>query len=275
MPATGTDLKLTIANHTVSYTDAGGKNAPAILFIHGFPFNKHTWAGQVEALKENFRVIAYDVRGHGQSDIGSVDFSIDLFVADLINLMDALQIKKTLLCGLSMGGYIALRAMEQHPDRFIGLILCDTQCIADSPESKEKRLKAIESILANGVAMYAKASIMNLFAEESFHTKRNEIAAIQKTIEQTPAETLCKTLSALAQRNETCSRLPEITIPVLILVGREDKITPIAAATLMHEKIKHSILTVIEHAGHVTNLENPTDFNHHLKQFVLPFSKKS
>jgi 3-oxoadipate enol-lactonase len=269
------DLKLTINNYTVSYTDQGDKNAPTILFIHGFPFNKNMWAGQVDALKENFRVVAYDVRGHGGSDIGHVDFSIDLFVTDLINLMDALQIEKAILCGLSMGGYIALHALEQYPGRFEALILCDTQCMADTPEGKEKRMKAIESIKANGVALYAKASIINLFAEESFQTKQKEIAAIQKTIEQTSPETLCQTLMALAQRRETCTRLTEIKIPVLILVGREDKITPIAAAKLMDEKIKHSTLIIVEHAGHLTNLENPSDFNYQLKQFVYSFSKKT
>jgi 3-oxoadipate enol-lactonase len=200
MAATGTELTLTINNLTVSYTDEGNKEAPAILFIHGFPFNKHMWAGQVDALKDNFRVVAYDVRGHGGSDIGNIDFSLDLFVADLINLMDALKIQKALLCGLSMGGYIALHALEQFPNRFVALILCDTQCMADTPEGKEKRMKAIESIKANGVILYAKASIMNLFAEESLQTKQKEIAAIQKTIEQTSAETLCQTLLALSQR---------------------------------------------------------------------------
>jgi 3-oxoadipate enol-lactonase len=275
MPSAATNLKVTIHNHSLSYTDEGDKDAPAILFIHGFPFNKSMWAEQSGALKENFRVITYDVRGHGESDMGNVDFSIDLFVTDLIGLMDALKIEKALLCGLSMGGYIALRAREQHPNRFLALILSDTQCMADTPEGKEKRMKAIESIKSNGVEMYAKASIINLFAQESSQTKQNEIAAIQKTIEQTSIETLCQTLMALSQRTETCTRLAEIKIPVLIMVGREDKITPIATAKLMNEKIRHSIMIVIDHAGHLPNLENPSDFNYQLKQFLYPFAKKS
>lgn len=233
------------------------------------------WAGQAEALKENFRVITYDVRGHGESDRGDVDFSIDLLVADLIGLMDALKIEKTLLCGLSMGGYIALRAMEQHPKRFLALILSNTQCVADTPEAKEKRMKAIESIKTHGVEMYAKASIINLFAEESFQAKQKEVAAIQQMIEQTPRETLYQTLTALSKRCETCSRLSDIKIPTLILVGREDKITPIAAAKFMNEKIRHSRMIVINHAGHLPNLENPSDFNYQLKQFVYPFAKKT
>jgi 3-oxoadipate enol-lactonase len=269
------DLTIHINKITVSYTDEGPKEAPTILFIHGFPFNKHMWQGQTDALNGDFRVITYDVRGHGQSEPGTVDFSIDLFVTDLVNLIDALKIEKVIVCGLSMGGYIALRALELYPNRFLALILCDTQCIADTPEGKEKRMKAIESVKTHGVPMYAKASLINLFAESSFETRKKEVEDIRQTIEQTSSETICRTLLALSQRRETCSRLSEIKIPTLILVGREDKITPISAARLMHDSIKHSVMVVIEHAGHVTNLENPSDFNYQLKQFVYPFAEKS
>ena len=145
--------------------------APVIIFIHGFPFNKSMWNLQVEALKDKYRVITYDIRGHGKSDAGNEVFTIDLFVNDLINLMDALKIDNAILCGLSMGGYIALNAMAKYQERFDALILCDTQCIADTPEAKEKRIKAIESIRKTGVEKYADESIKNLFASGSFINK--------------------------------------------------------------------------------------------------------
>lgn len=274
MSNTSADLKLIINNITVSYTDDGLKNARTIIFIHGFPFNKSMWTVQVSTLQENFRVITYDVRGHGESDIGNVDFSIELFVDDLVGLMDSLNIEKTLLCGLSLGGYIALRAIEKYPDRIQALILSDTQCIADSPEAVEKRMSTIDGINANGVQQYAETSIANLFAPESHKAKQKEITAIRNTILSTPKETLIKTLKALAARKETCTSLNKINVPVLIIVGREDKITPIAAARFMNEKIKHSIIMIVDHAGHLTNLENPSDFNDQLKKFVYPFSEK-
>src|SRR5665811_1005464 len=144
MRNTGKNIHITTNNITVSYTDEGPDNAPVIIFIHGFPFSKEMWKKQMESLNENFRVIAYDIRGHGKSYSGTNDFSIELFVKDLLSLMDALQIEKTTLCGLSMGGYIALNAIENHPKRFDALVLCDTSCMADSPEAKGKRMKAIE-----------------------------------------------------------------------------------------------------------------------------------
>ena len=268
MSSFGNDIKVIINNVTVSYNDEGPENAPVIIFIHGFPFNKSMWNLQVKALKDKYRVITYDVRGHGKSDAGNDVFTIDLFVKDLINLMDALKIDNAILCGLSMGGYIALNAMGKYPERFNALILCDTQCIADTPEAKEKRIKAIESIRKTGVEKYADESIKNLFASGSFITKQKEIAAVREMILKTSEQSLCNTLLALSHRKETCNILPGIKIPALIMVGNEDKITPPASARFMNENIKDSIMKILEYAGHLSNLESPYEFNVHLKRFI-------
>lgn len=268
MRESGNNIRITINDLAVSYNDEGKIGDPVIIFIHGFPFNKSIWNNQTEALKENYRVIAYDVRGHGNSDAGTEDFSIDLFATDLLNLMDALKIDKAILCGLSMGGYIALNVIENYPDHFDALILGDTTCLADTPEVKEKRLKTIESIQKDGVEKFADESIKNLFAPESFTTKKKEIAAVREMIVHTTEESLCKTLRAFYERKETCSKLSEIYVPVLIMVGEEDKITPLAAAQLMQKKIKDSLLSIIEHAGHLSNIENPSEFNNQLEEFA-------
>lgn len=265
------DSTLTINNHQVNYSEAGSHSSIAVIFIHGFPFSKEMWRNQMEALEHDFRVIAYDVRGHGRSSSGDDTFSLELFATDLVGLMNALGIEKAILSGLSMGGYIALRTIELHASRFIGLVLCDTQCVADSPESREKRIKAIASIKANGVALYAKASITNLFTEESFRNKDEIITKILNTIEQTSSETLCRTLLALSNRKETCTELHAINIPTLVIVGREDKITPITVAQQLHERIKNSTFVIIDQAGHLSNLENPVQFNSNLKLFLSQF----
>lgn len=275
MSRTGNNIGILVKKLTVSYSDHGPNDAPVIIFIHGFPFNKSMWHGQAEALKDNYRLITYDIRGHGNSDPGIDDFSVDLFVIDLLRLMEKLKIEKSILCGLSLGGYIALNAVLKHPDLFDGLILNDTQCIADTPEIKENRCTAIIRIKEKGVEQYADEIIKNLFAAESFIKRGNVIAEVKEMIINTPIQTLCNTLHALAERKETCSRLPEINIPVLIIVGKEDKITPIAAAQQMHELIKDSSLQIIPDAGHVTNLENPTAFNFQLVNFLTMVGKKS
>ncbi len=264
----GISISMFVNKHTISYFDEGSENAPVIIFIHGFPFNKSMWIKQAEALKENARVIAYDVRGHGDTDSGTQDFSIELFVQDLISLLDKLKIEKAILCGLSMGGYIALNAVENHPERFSALVLCDSNCIADTPDAKEKRMKAIENIRENGVKNYVDESIEYLLAAENFTTKPGLVDEIRTMMVNTAWKTLVNTLQALSTRKETCSKLPEIRIPVLIIVGKEDIVTPPEAAQFIHEKIKGSLLSILPHAGHLSNLENPDKFNEILKKFI-------
>jgi esterase/lipase len=189
--------------------------------------------------------------------------------------MDALNIEKTIICGLSMGGYIALNAIENHPERFNALILSDTNCTADMPEAKEKRMNAIENIQENGVDKFANDLIINLFADESFQRNLKEIPNVREMIVNTSTLSLHNSLHALAERKETCGKLSEIKVPVLIIVGKEDKITPPDAARFMQSKIKGSLLRIIEHGGHLSNLENSYEFNYQLTKFMVSVNQGS
>ena len=268
MRTTGKNIRLIVNDLEMSYTDQGHVDDPAIIFIHGFPFNKSMWDRQVEALNGNYRIVTYDIRGHGNSDTGMEAFSIDLFVNDLISFMDILHINKTSLCALSMGGYIALNAIQKYPERFNSLVLSDTQCLADSVEAKEKRMKAIDYIINYGVEKYAEDSVKNLFAAISFDSRSVEIESVKEMIVTTSVGSLCSTLLALSQRKETCTTLSEINVPVLIIVGEEDRITPPPNSVFMHQKINNSALHIIKHAGHLCCLENPEEFNEQLNGFL-------
>lgn len=266
-------MELIVNELLVSYNDEGPDDAPVIIFIHGFPFNKSMWYHQAAALKDDYRIITYDVRGHGNTPLGNVKCTINLFASDLIGLMDGLKIETAFICGLSMGGYIALNAVEKYPERFEALILSDTQCKADTKEAKEKRNKSIENINNTGVLNYATDSLQKLFAPESCITKKNEMSAVKHMIMTTSPQSICCTLLALADRIETCSILSEITIPVLIMVGKYDVITPAAESILMHNKIHNSVIHILDHAGHLANIENYQAFNYQLKKFVDEVTK--
>ena len=275
MRSFGNNISIKIDNLCVSYNDSGTDNAETIIFLHGFPLNKSMWDRQADALKNKYRVIAYDIRGHGNSEAGIDEFFIELFVNDLVQLMNALKIDKAVLCGLSMGGYIALSAIAKYPLRFEALVLSDTQCMADTPEAKEKRLKTIEHIKEKGVENYADESLKMLFAPESFITNKEEIISVKEMIINTSKQSLFNTLIALSERKETCSSLQDIEVPVLIMAGKEDKITPPDVARMMHEKIQNSALNIIEHAGHLANMENPDEFNYQLEHFLDQVFRKS
>jgi len=260
-------MRVRVDDIMVGCSDEGAHDAPALIFVHGFPFNRSMWQSQMAEFSEGWRVIAFDVRGHGESEAGEKPFSIGLFAEDLIGLMDALGIEKAVLCGLSMGGYIALNAALNNPGRFEALVLSDTQCAADTPEAKEKRLEVIGAIRKNGVERFADTSLKNFFAPATLTKEGAEIATVRGMIAATCEETLVRTLHAMREREESCSRLQEIAVPVLVLVGEEDAITPPEAARLMQEKIEGCRLAVIAQAGHLSNMENPAAFNRELKSF--------
>ncbi len=265
---------ITLNDLFISYTDEGNESNAAVVFIHGFPLDKSMWKGQTEALRNKYRVITYDVRGYGDSEAGTEELTIDLLAADLKRLLNLLNLPKVILCGFSMGGYIALRAAEKFPENFDALILCDTQCAADTVEAKEKRMKSINAIRNDGLEMYADQVITGFFSSNSVAKKSKKIIEVRRIIENNSTEVMCNTLQALADRTETCSNLNKIEIPVLILVGNEDTITPPAVAELMQSKIIGSTLHRLENAAHLSNLDNPVDFNKHLTDFLVLVTQK-
>ena len=262
------ELEIRTGTIVARYNESGPKDAPPVIFIHGFPFDKSMWDGQLDALGDKNRCIAYDIRGYGQTESGDEDFSIELFADDLDRFMDLMQIPQAVICGLSMGGYIALRAYEKYPGRFRGMILCDTQCIADTPEGKEKRYKTIEQIESSGLNEYAEGSIKNLFSENSLQNKKPVVEEIKNTILGSSPQSIIQTLKALANRTETCSTLSDVNIPVLIICGSDDKITPPVRAEFLNQNISGSKLMIINGAGHLTPLEQPEEFNGAVKNFL-------
>lgn len=267
MKISGRDLEIKVNGLKVCYDDFGNGKIP-IIFIHGFPFDKSSWKPQVDFLKNTNRVIAYDIRGFGKSTADNETTSMSLFADDLIKFMDALQINKAIVCGLSMGGYILMNASIRYPNRFKAIILSDTQCIADSPKAKEKRYKSIEQIEANGINSFASDNVENIFSKESFDNKPGLVEKMKNVILSTSPQTIVGTLKALTKRHEMCPWLGKITVPSLILCGREDTVTPFIQSEFLFNKIPNSILLGIEKAGHLSNLEQPEEFNGHLKNFI-------
>lgn len=269
--AKGYDLNISINNCNLSYDDVGEGNVP-VIFLHGFPFDRTMWMRQLDFFKSSYRLIAFDIRGFGKSTVGEGDFSIDLFTDDLIAFMDELNIPKAIVCGLSMGGYIALNMQQRFPQRIEALILADTQCIADTTEAKEKRYKTIEEIKAQGDTQFKEGFIKNVFAPSSLEGKKEIVQQLRNVVTATAQDSIIKGLKALAERRETCSGLNKISIPTLIICGKEDQLTPLAQSEMMQAAINGSVIKIINEAGHVSNLEQPEVFNKYLQDFFSTLS---
>lgn len=263
----GYDLKVTIDGLEVSYHDLG-KGKITLIFIHGFPFNKSMWDAQLEFFKSSHRVIAYDVRGFANSEDEKSVLNIQLFADDLIRFMDKLDIDKAVVCGLSMGGYILLNAQKRYPERFEGLIFCDTQCISDNHDAMAKRVNDISKIKADGVYEFNENFIKSVFYEESLSEKKDVVDKVHKMVFANSQHEIVSGLIAIAGRPQTCTTLHRIKTPTLIICGRQDQITPLEQSEFMHNEIKGSVLQIIEEAGHVSNLEQPDEFNQHILHFL-------
>lgn len=267
----GYNLTTDVNNFQLSYDDVGEGTIP-IIFLHGYPFNKTMWQLQLEFLKTSYRLIACDIRGFGKSTDEKSELSIDLFGEDLIAFMDKLNIEKAIICGLSMGGFIALNVMKRFSDRFAALILCDTQCIADTAEVKAKRYGIIDDIAINGPTKFNEGFIKSVFHKDSLSNKKELVKKLHQVVFANSQHVITMGLKVLAERAETCSTINKITIPTLIICGREDEVTPLAQSEFMNKNIKRSILYVINNAGHVSNLEQPDEFNKNILDFLKAFN---
>lgn len=252
------------------YKQVNKEAETTVIFIHGFPFSHKMWQEQMDVLPKHIRGIAYDVRGHGYSEVGDGMYTVELFTDDLAALMEKLNVEKAILCGLSMGGYIAMRLAIKYPEKVSGLILCDTRAEADTNEARLKRAAAIQKVKSEGLESYAADSVKTLLAPASLDNK----ALVQKTermIEDTSRLAVCGTLLALASRLDSAESLDEIKVPTLVLVGEEDVITPPIASQTIHEGISGSRQETIPMAGHLSNLENPDAFNRAMLGFLARF----
>jgi 3-oxoadipate enol-lactonase len=261
-------MKIKLNGLTMNYAERGLPQGTPVVFIHGFPFDHSMWDPQMKALPNHFRAITYDVRGHGMSDVGDGQYTIEFFVDDLIALLDHLVIDKAIFCGLSMGGYIALRAYERHPGRFKALVLCDTKSEADTNDGKIKRSATLKTVKTEGVGVFASEFVKIIFAPQTFQAQPDVIDSIKSTIVANSPLGISGAALALATRTDTTGVLSKIAVPTLILVGEDDHLTPPSASQAMQRQIAGSELHIIHQAGHMSNLENAPEFNKHLIDFL-------
>lgn len=262
-------LGINVKNNTISYLSKSSASAKiAVVFVHGFPFDKSIWKDQLEELPAGIRGIAYDIRGFGESSTEHHFLSVDLFARDLIAFIDSLQMETCVLCGISMGGYIALRAVEIGSSKVGGLILCDTNSMSDNNESKLKRFKSIEQILSGQKVEFTEGFIKNVFYDVTLAEKPEIVQFLRKVIMSAPDKTICATQLALASRTDTSVSLKKITLPALIVRGEYDKIISIEQSNQLAAGISNSEHVTISKSAHLPNLENPGDFNSSINSFL-------
>lgn len=249
------------------FTEGNANNKP-IVFIHGFPYDHTMWDKQVDELKLNHFCLTYDIRGLGQSPIGDGQYTIESFVDDLETIVSEQKLAKPILCGLSMGGYIALRAVERNEDKYSGLILCDTRSGSDTDEGKIKRAENIKKINTLGVKQFVNDFVPLCFSVKSITDANDEYTRVLNKSLSSNAIGVKGCLLAMAGRTDTTSYLSKIKIPTLFLCGEDDRLTPPDVMELMAEQIPGSQFEIVPDAGHMSPIENAPFINNKIKKFL-------
>ena len=250
----------------IAYTDAG--QGDPVLFVHGFPFNKSMWEAQTASLSGQFRCIAVDLRGHGDSEDVSGTYFMDTLADDLNSLLDHLNIDNVNLVGFSMGGYVAFAFYRKYGQRVKALILADTRPQPDSPEAKQGRENTAQTVLNDGTDGVAQTLTGRMLAPANLEERPALAQTVKALMTSTPVNGWVGDLRGIAERPDSTDTQGQITCPTLILVGDQDAITPPADSTLMAESISGAKLVEISQAGHLTPIEQPEAFNNALNEFL-------
>jgi len=264
------------ATHHVAVRDTrlavhtSGSGLP-LLMLHGFPLDHGMWARQ-EPLAEHLRLIVPDQRGFGGS-AGPGPKSMEQLADDAVALLDALHVTEpAVVCGLSMGGYVAQHVAARHPDRVAALVLVDTRLEADTPDVRAGRVDLAAKVGRIGQRIVAEAMVPRLLATSAEARGAPDRVAIeaelQRTIEAQPVATIQAALAALGDRPDMTDAMRRLRAPALLVVGAEDALTPPACMEKAEQLIPDARLLVVPRAGHMTPLEAPGVFNAAVLEFL-------
>ena len=259
-------MKAHINGIDLAYSDEG-QGSP-IVFLHAFPLNRTMWTPQVEGLKNQYRVITIDLRGHGESDAPMWRYTLEQFADDIITLLQHLGIPHATFVGLTMGGYILFALVRKYPEYVGALVLADTRAQADTPEAKTTRFSMAQVAYRRGSTAIADLMLPKLLSPSGIKTNHALIAQLRTIITGNQISGIIGDLMAMAERPDATSLAQTINVPTLVLVGDQDIPSPPDEMKTMAAHIPEATFTVIPQAGHLSNLENPDAFNEALFKFL-------
>lgn len=231
-----------------------------LVLLHAFPLDSRMWNAVRAPLASHLRVITPDQRGLGRSPLPETDRepSLEDAARDVVALLDRLDLDRVVLGGCSMGGYLAMAVLRLAPERVGGLVLIDTKAAPDTPEAAQTRLDVAARVEREGTETWlAEANLPNLLAGSTREQRPELVETVRGIIESQPPSGISWTALALRTRPDSLDLLRDSGVPALVIVGEEDPITPVAAASEMAEAMDGATLVVLPDAGHLTPLEDP------------------
>ena len=257
-------MKIRANGININYQIDGPDGAPWIVFSNSLATTIAMWDEQADALKNSYRVLRYDQRGHGGTDAPAGRYAFDTLLADAITLLNALSITKAHFAGLSMGGATALGLAERHLDRFQSIIVCDSPCQSTRQSSQqwEERIAVAQK---QGIAALVEPTVSRWFPPEILAKNPPHVDKVRAMIRATPVDGFIGCAAALAD-HDYAAAIAGVKCSVLFLVGEKD--APARAMRKLHEKLPGSRYVALPGAGHISNMDRPAEFNLAVAEFL-------
>ena len=243
---------------------------PPVLLIHGFPLDRTQWRHQLLGFSQ-WRRIAPDLRGFGASanaPVGQDAWSMAGYVEDLVGVLDGLGAESAVVCGFSMGGYIALELWRRYPDRVRALVLMDTKAEGDTPEARRARDDMAAVAQRDGPEAIAERMVPRLLSRETLDTQPETVAHVRAMIGRATPGGMVAALHAMRDRRDNVDLLAGITVATLVVGGAEDALTPAEGMRAMAAAIPEATFVAVPSAGHLAPLEQPLAVNRAVREFL-------
>ena len=250
----------------INYQIDGSDGAPWIVFSNSLATTTAMWDDQAAGLKDKFRVLRYDQRGHGATSAPVGRYLFDTLLADALALMDALSIGKAHFAGLSMGGATALGLAERHPDRFDRVIVCDSPC-QSTPQSSAQWEDRIKVAQEKGMEALVEPTVTRWFPPDTVAKNPPHLDKIRAMFRATPVNGFIGCAAALAD-HDYATAIASVKRPVLFLCGEKD--APAPAMKKLNEKLAGSSYVELPGAGHISNMDAPAAFTKTMRDFITP-----
>jgi 3-oxoadipate enol-lactonase len=257
-------MKITANGIDVHYTIEG--EGPVVTFSHALGCNLSIWDEQARALGGRYRVLRYDARGHGQTTATSGPYTLEQLAEDLYGLLSGLGIADTHFVGISMGGMIGQVFALRHPQMVRSLVLCDTTSNYP-PEALPAWEERILTVVARGMEPVVEPTLQRWFTGPFRKNHPDLMDRVRAMIRGTPPKGYVGCCHAIPRINTT-ERLREVRCPALVIVGEEDRGTPVEMARVIASALPSAELAVIPSASHLSNMEQPGTFNRLLVAFL-------
>ncbi|GAB5406411.1 MAG: alpha/beta fold hydrolase [Aureliella sp.] len=261
----------------LSITTSGGNmlcvhtagDGPILMLVHGFPLDHTMWDAQIESLASSYRVLAPDMRGFGASTNYGDNYSIADLADDLEYARHHLANDQPIfLCGLSMGGYIALEYHKRHGKHLAGIILADTKPQSDDDATKAAREAMADRVGKVGSWEATRGMLPKLLSTRRATGKDTTTADVARMLRRAPASSVASAQRAMARRADFASQLSSISVPTLVVAGEDDVICPPDATRKWAADIPQASMEIINGAGHIPPMETPAAFNELLERFM-------